>query len=144
VANTRKVNRYLWLSDTHLNLLRPEQRHAFIEWLVLRGDGESGLLISGELTDGPALEETLAQFANTFPGPILFVLGNHDFYHSSLKAGRKIARNAAKKWRSLYWLTESNPVTLSKTVGIVGHDGWADSRFGNFRNSPVELNDFSS
>jgi hypothetical protein len=42
----------------------------------------------------------------------------------------------------LRWLPEAGVVELAPTVGLVGHDGWADGRLGSYATSPVMLNDY--
>jgi hypothetical protein len=42
----------------------------------------------------------------------------------------------------LRWLPASGPIELAPGTGLVGHDGWADGRLGDYRRSPVLLNDY--
>ena len=42
----------------------------------------------------------------------------------------------------LVYLTQSGAVELTASTALVGHDGWADGRLGDFDHSEVILNDF--
>jgi 3',5'-cyclic AMP phosphodiesterase CpdA len=74
--------------------------------------------------------------------PIYFVLGNHDFYRGSIAETRRRVAEAASRSRCLRYLTELGVVELSPTTALVGHDGWADGRCGDWQNTDVMLNDF--
>ena len=41
----------------------------------------------------------------------------------------------------LVWLGKPEIVTLSDDTVLLGHDGWADARYGDFDHSSVTLND---
>ncbi len=47
-----------------------------------------------------------------------------------------------KDFENLIWLNAVDQVSLSTDTVLVGHDSWADGRFGDFNLSSVELNDF--
>jgi hypothetical protein len=42
----------------------------------------------------------------------------------------------------LTWLTRAGVVELAPDTGLVGHDSWADGRYGDYHRSPVILNDY--
>ncbi len=128
-----------WLTDIHLNFLSIQQLRDFIQ--SLNSDDINEILISGDIGEAPTLIWFL-EFFEQLEKPVYFVLGNHDFYFSSfgrVKSG--ISRlNQDSIW--LNWLTESDVVELSSTTGLIGHDSWADGRYGDFINSPIILNDY--
>ena len=41
----------------------------------------------------------------------------------------------------LKYLPDAGVVHLTASTALVGHDGWGDSRYGNYATSPVKLND---
>jgi hypothetical protein len=43
---------------------------------------------------------------------------------------------------NLVYLSQTNVVELTPSTALVGHDGWADARLGDFDGSDVILNDF--
>ena len=129
-----------WLTDIHVNFLSPEKREVFCDELC---DSEAdAFLITGDISEAPTLELHLMELADGVRRPLYFVLGNHDFYRGSIPGVRSAiaARCARSEW--LRYLPEAGVVSLSETCALVGHDGWADGRFGNYRDSPVMLNDY--
>lgn len=132
--------RLAWLTDIHLNFLSPEKLEAFCDEL---GDSEADVfLITGDISEAPTLELHLTRLADSVRRPLYFVLGNHDFYRGSIPEVRDavVARCARSPW--LRYLAGAGVITLSETWALIGHDGWADGRFGNYRDSPVMLNDY--
>ena len=71
-----------WMSDIHLNFLKEKELQAFI--LKLLSYDVDGWLISGDIGTSINTIYFLDILADNLPQPIYFVLGNHDFYHSSL------------------------------------------------------------
>jgi Icc-related predicted phosphoesterase len=43
---------------------------------------------------------------------------------------------------NLHWLSEGTVVPLSDQTALIGHDGWADGRFGAFFDSNVDMTDY--
>lgn len=132
--------RLAWLTDIHVNFLSPEQMASFCE--ELRNSEADAFLITGDISEAPTLGFHLEQLGDSVRRPVYFVLGNHDFYRSSIGGVREetTARCARSRW--LRYLPEAGVVPLSETWALVGHDGWADGRFGNYWGSPVLLNDY--
>jgi hypothetical protein len=52
---------------------------------------------------------------------------------------KKLLTLSAKVY--LFWLPASNPMQLDADTLLVGQDGWADGRLGDYHNSRVALND---
>lgn len=127
-----------WLSDTHLNFLSAPALDAFVEELA--SQQVDGWLIGGDIGGAPSVGSYLRRLADTLPSAIYFILGNHDFYGSSLAVRSRLASVIAGSPR-LVWLTSAEPVALSPSVGLVGEDSWA-ARFGDPWSSPVEIRDF--
>lgn len=132
--------RLAWLTDIHVNFLSPEQMAAFCA--ELRDSEADAFLITGDISEAPTLELHLTQLADSVHRPLYFVLGNHDFYRGSIPEVRSAiaARCVRSPW--LRYLPEAGVLSLSEMWGLVGHDGWADGRFGNYRDSQVMLNDY--
>ena len=74
--------------------------------------------------------------------PLLFVLGNHDFYGGSIANVRRQVAQVVAGATNLHYLTVSGLVRLSPKVCVIGHDGWGDARYGDFASSRLRLNDF--
>lgn len=55
---------------------------------------------------------------------------------------RALVRELCARSPWLRWLPEAGVVELAEGVALIGHDGWADARAGDFGNSPVFLHDY--
>lgn len=132
--------RLAWLTDIHMNFLSPEQMTTFCA--ELQASEAEAFLITGDISEAPTLAYHLALLGDSVQRPVYFVLGNHDFYKGSIEGVRRsvAARCAGSPW--LRYLPEAGVVALSDACALVGHDGWADGRFGNYRESQVMLNDY--
>jgi len=134
------MTRVAWLTDIHLNFLRPVQLEKFYQ--QIKDTEPNCILISGDLTEAPRLQYTLQQFEARLPYPIYFVLGNHDFYGASIEDVHSLVHELTCDSKTLHWLNESGVVELAPNVGLFGHDGWSDGRYGNYTASKVMLNDY--
>src|SRR5262249_21881803 len=129
-----------WITDPHLNFVRPDKRYVLYDRL-LEAKIEA-MLVSGDIGESDSIGRFLAEMEQALAMPIYFVLGNHDFYRSSIREVRaKVAALAAgSHW--LHWLPTSGIVQLTPGTALVGHDSWADGRLGDFFRSEVMLNDY--
>jgi 3',5'-cyclic AMP phosphodiesterase CpdA len=128
-----------WITDAHLDFLEATKRQAFYDELAARPS--SALLVGGDTAEAPGLVAILEAMASTVRRPVYFVLGNHDFYRSSITALRREASALTTRSPWLRWLPAVDVVPLTSDTALVGHDGWADGRAGDFAGSPVMLND---
>ena len=129
-----------WLTDLHLNFLTVEQIAVFFG--TLNQHSADVLVISGDLTDSAQLQVTLKMLEHLVQKPVYFVCGNHDYYHSSIAQVRESIPQWLASSPTLTWLSDQRVIELSPTTGLVGHDGWADGRYGNYHTSPLILNDY--
>ena len=132
--------RLAWLTDIHLNFLNAQQRRDFAESVAEQAP--DAVLIGGDISEAHDLAGHLKEMARWLERPIYFVLGNHDFYRGSFDLVQSIARRLSQDEEHLTWLTEAGVVELTAHTALVGHDGWADARFGDFESSDVILNDY--
>lgn len=130
-----------WTTDLHLNFCSD----AVIEILFneIKQAEATALLIGGDIGEAHSFDGHLKKFADELQIPTYFVLGNHDAYHGSIAEMRSKASELTRKSEWLHWLPESGVVELTSDVGLLGHGGWGDGRFGNYHDSPVRLNDFN-
>ena len=128
-----------WLSDIHLSFLEDEDVSAFIT--RLRAEEVDGWVISGDIGESDNVLDYLDRLASGLGRPVYFVLGNHDYYFSSIADVSSMIDDAVSG-PGLVWLTSSRPVILGHELAITGDDGWGDARFGDPLGSTVELNDF--
>lgn len=132
--------RVAWATDIHLEFLTPPALTTFC--ITLATSSAEAFLISGDISQARGLHKHLRILERTLERPIYFVLGNHDFYHGRIAEVRDQVREISGISSYLRWLPASGPIELSPRTGLVGHDGWADGRLGDYRNSPVLLNDY--
>jgi Icc protein len=138
----KNVFRLAWLTDLHLNFLPYAQADEFLTRVeTLEPDA---VLITGDISEARDLRGVLQHIEERLERTVYFVLGNHDFYHGSIREVRELAaRVSAGAANRLSYLTAlSEPVTLTPTVALVGHDGWADARLGDYERSLVMMNDY--
>jgi predicted MPP superfamily phosphohydrolase len=129
-----------WVTDIHLNFLSKDQVRGFCQELLT--SAPEALLITGDISEAPHIKSHLKILEENLKIPIYFVLGNHDFYFSEVKQVRSEMTSISRSSEFLKWLPAVGIVHISENTCLVGHDGWADGRFGDFHNSPVFLNDF--
>ncbi|MEQ1830296.1 MAG: metallophosphoesterase [Pirellula sp.] len=127
----------VWLTDIHLVFLRDPKSgvfdaeyFAFID--LVSAHAPDGVFITGDIGEAPETVGFLEDLAKRWSVPIYFVLGNHDFYRSSIAEMRGIVDSVCGKHPLLKYLTASGPIELTSEVGLVGHDGWTDGRDGDY------------
>lgn len=128
-----------WLTDIHLNFLKTEAREKFYQQ-VMETSAES-ILITGDIAESKDVCELLTEFCTYINMPIYFVLGNHDYYFGSVSHVRERIRATCMQNEKLIWLNESKVVKLTDDAVLIGQDGWADARYGDFDHSLASLND---
>jgi Icc protein len=132
--------RVAWLTDIHLNFVDQDaQKHLYRSVLACRPDA---VLLSGDIAEGPEVCRYLREMEAALDCPIYFVLGNHDFYRSSIGLVlRQVGALAAGSARLVH-LSQSRHIRLTAGTAVVGHEGWGDARLGNYARSEVTLSDF--
>jgi len=128
-----------WITDVHLNFLEKDERIDFYHALI--ATDSNGVVISGDIAEATSIESILKEMASTTQKPIYFVLGNHDYYRSSINDLRNKMTSMTKDEPFLFWLPASGPQKLGNDVVLVGQDCFADGRYGDYANSRVVLND---
>lgn len=130
---------YAWLTDIHLNFIDKDKRQKFYnEILNTQCDG---VFISGDVAEATSIEGLLKEMADHIKKSIYFVLGNHDYYRGQVEGVRNAMVSLTKSNPYLFWLPASGMQKLDDDTILVGQDGWADGRYGDYQNSEVGLND---
>lgn len=134
------MKRIVWLTDLHLNFLLAQPVDEFLRSVAnLR---PHAVLIGGDIAESHNVCEYLELIHDLIDAPIYFVLGNHDYYHGSIAEVRQRVADFCAAHPRLHFLTTCGPLSLTAHVGIVGHDGWADGRAGDYPRSLVRMMDF--
>lgn len=128
-----------WLTDIHLNFLDSNARHLFYETII--GSEAERIIISGDIAEAPTVSSFLLEMGEALAKPIYFVLGNHDYYRGQIANVRIQMQQLTNKEPLLFWLPVAGPILLEKDSYLLGQDGWADGRFGDYYNSSVIMND---
>ena len=131
------INKLGWCTDIHLNFLERDDRLAFYH--EISKHKMEALMITGDIAEAPNLIQNLTEMQKELDMPIYFVLGNHDFWRSSQKKVQEKIEELDNA--NLIYLNETHFNHLNKNTILVGVDGWADARLGNYENSHVQLVD---
>jgi predicted phosphodiesterase len=125
------IKRVCWLTDTHLNVLAAAARQAFYQTVVEQQC--DAIIITGDISETPSTTaQMLQEMHASIRSPIYFVLGNHDYFSSTVELAHKQMRLLHKQNSALVWLPLYEYIPLTKTHALLGQDGWADARLGNF------------
>ena len=129
-----------WITDPHLDHIEQADRDSF--YAEIAAASPDAVVITGDISEGPTFAKHLRLMGERVGVPIYFVLGNHDFYKSSVTESRKQARVLTQEDPRAKWLPAVGIVPLTEETCLIGHDGWYDGRLGDYHTSRVELNDF--
>ncbi len=132
--------RLAWLTDIHLNFIR----HPDVWWKEVCSNNYDAFVITGDITTGTQVEWTLKLLAEA-KRPVYVVLGNHDFYGTSIEDLRKRLAGLSTEPHGQFvkYLNNESVINLTSDVSLVGDDGWYDGRNGRYFQSDVQLNDFN-
>ena len=120
--------RLVWLTDIHLNFLDDPERRQFLKAVGERSDA---VAITGDIGESDEHCRLPRRDGRDFEKPIYFVLGNHDFYRSSISKTRLAVAEVGTGIRHLEYLTANGVVELtsqhghhrSRRLGLM--EGWA-------------------
>jgi len=121
-----------WVTDVHLDFIDRVRMERFYEDIMIAGP--DALLIGGDIDDAPHVDHSLRLLGDLVPVPIYYVFGNHDFYRGSIAGVRGRIIRLIGTSSSLHWLPQAGVVPLTENTCLVGHDSWADARFGDYEN----------
>jgi predicted MPP superfamily phosphohydrolase len=130
--------RLAWATDIHLNVSWGN----FVAQVL--SEHPDALVITGDITEAPSLEWTLKQLDKNIGIPIYFVLGNHDYYGSSIKEVRRRIASLSQRNPRLIWLDRHGIVPLTKQSCLLGCEAWYDAAHGDFEGSKIWLSDFNN
>lgn len=121
--------RCTWVTDAHLNFLDQAGLIAFFD--AIKRERPDHIFVTGDTGEAGDVFQLLELFA--LIAPTHAVLGNHDYYGSTI---RELRERAPKEW-----LPPRAPLPLTPTTALLGVDGWGDGRCGNL-DSNVRLSDW--
>lgn len=121
--------RATWLTDIHLNFMRPLALRAFYD--RVKQERPDVLLVTGDIGESDSVGRFVEELGRI--APIYYVLGNHDYYRSSIDAVRAALPPG--------WLPALPPIQLTERTVLLGVDGWGDARCGDL-SSQIQLSDW--
>ncbi len=135
------MRRFAWLTDLHLDFVEPPGVENFLaDVAAMKLDG---VLLSGDIGDARTVTRLLEQIDDALQIPLYFVLGNHDYYFGSIAEVRASIQQLQARRPRLHFLTTSRePLPIGERSAVIGHDGWADGREGDYERSYVMMNDY--
>lgn len=135
-----KNEKTIWLSDLHFNFTDYSTFQEFVQ--KLKNEKPRRLLIGGDTGESEDVAFYLKTLEQNLDAEIFFVLGNHDFYGSSIPRVKKELIELTKHSNRLFYLDELPFVELTKNTALIGNSSWADGRLGNYELSDMKLGDF--
>jgi predicted phosphohydrolase len=121
--------RATWLTDIHLNMVRPLALRAFYD--RVRQERPDCLFVTGDIGEADSVGKFVEELAAI--APIYYVLGNHDYYRSSIHTVRETLPAG--------WMPATGPIQLTDRTVVLGVDGWGDARCGDL-DSTIQLSDW--
>ena len=129
-----------WATDIHLSVCPAAVRTAFYE--RIEAARLSALWVGGDIGEADNVAQLLTELCDAVQIPVYCVLGNHDFYFGSITEVRERLRSLSAELPHLHYLSQMGAVAVTREIGLVGHDGWADGRIGDYETSMVMMNDY--
>lgn len=123
------VMKWVWLSDMQLHAWDKASRYGLYQQVI--DAGASGVWLSGDMFEEHRARVVLLELVKAVGVPTYFVLGNRDYYHSSVREMHARMRYALRRDKRLHWLTHESGRMLTEECALVGVDGWADGRLGS-------------
>ena len=134
------AKRIAWFTDVHFETLTREAVQEYLETNATRRFDVA--LLGGDIGKGPSTYRYLEMAMQIWKRPIYFVLGNHDFYVSSLQATHENMSVWSKARTNAHYLPAHAPVEVEPGCVLLGQNGWGDARVGSPETSKARMNDW--
>jgi len=116
-----KVMKKLWMTDIHLDHCSLQEGLSFMA--RVKNENPDVIIISGDI--GTSIDN-LEYFQEVVKCPILFILGNHDFYYKNIE---DVQRKFSSVSGGLNYLSDY-PIVIEDSI-FLGHDSFADWGYGD-------------
>lgn len=113
----------------HLDRVNLVKKILFIRSLIK--ENPKAVFLTGDNSSGRYLYYDLYALATFVKCPIYFVLGNHDYWHSDRDKINQKVNKLINKFPNLVWLSNSEVVSLTPKVALIGDEGWYDGYNGD-------------
>lgn len=138
------MSKYAWITDVHLDLFGEDNDKLIKFGESIVKDNPTGIFITGDISVTRKVVFHLSAIERIARRPIYFVLGNHDYYGGRIEEVRKQMREVTNLSPFLRYMPTMPYYSLSSTSAVVGHDGWYDANCGDWKNSNMNLSDWSA
>lgn len=129
-----------WATDIHLDHVDDQTLINFGE--SVRAEDSEALIITGDISNAKDVVYHLSSLEKVVKKRVYFVLGNHDYYGSTIANVRKVMSELSSMAELLKYMPTISYVPLSKKTALIGHDGWYDALYGNYKSSRFAMNDW--
>lgn len=136
--------KFAWATDIHLDHLGDDNQKLIQFGESLVKDGPTGLFLSGDLSVAKKLVYHLSALERIVQRPIFFVLGNHDYYGARIEDVRKTMRVLTNASPFLRYLPTIPYMALTPSTAVLGHDGWYDAMYGEWKTSSFGMTDWTA
>lgn len=139
---------FIYTTDLHLNFLNEGIIKNFCK--EIRNSNPLAFVIGGDTSEAPQFIKHMEMLRKNIMGiPIFFVMGNHDYYRSSVTKMRNLINSKFVPCSTIdssieggHWLGNCGIVALNGSTALVGHDGWYDGGYGNWFQSELDMSDY--
>ncbi len=124
--------RLLWITDVHLDFASERTAKGFLT--RLKKINADLILVGGDTGEGRTFKDWLAKIRARTGRPVVFVLGNHDYYGSSVLKTTNMCKRINLADNMITWLATSEGVDVStedSSVIVIGEGGWGDWAHGD-------------
>jgi 3',5'-cyclic-AMP phosphodiesterase len=138
------MSKYAWITDVHLDFLGEDNNKLIQFGESLVRDNPTGIFITGDISVAKKVTFHLSAIEKIVKRPIYFILGNHDYYGSSIENVRKQMREVTNISPFLRYMQTMPYYSLGATTAVVGHDGWYDANWGDWKGSTMKILDWTA
>ena len=135
------MKKMVWLTDLHLTVCENPQEKISKIAEVVHNNRASGCFMTGDTSQANSLIVSLAGIESVLKMPIYFVLGNHDYWGSTVENIRTEMKNLGSFSTFLKYLGNSSYLPLTDSTCVLGHDGWYDFVLGG---PNIAMNDWKN
>jgi 3',5'-cyclic-AMP phosphodiesterase len=119
--------RYIHITDPHL---LPWKRFKLLN--IIMDQKPHGIFLTGDISlCSQTMLGDLEFLGKRIGAPLYFVYGNHDLFLSNIEKTNNGIRKLCAKYKNLIWMTESDVISLSDEVGLIGEEGFYDAFLGD-------------
>ena len=104
----------IWITDPHLNFVDSAKLDDFC--YKITSLNPNVVFLGGDIADSASLVDKILTLEKKIQCPIYFVLGNHDYYHSSISSVREQVQKISNSSSYLQYLTDTDIVKLTSNT----------------------------